>query len=59
MNIVGDPVNFRYDTKRATVERKAKRERARLHCINDQAKLNRMLQKSHVTNPLKLKAVEK
>ena len=59
VNIVGDPVDFRYDTKRVTVERKAKRERACLHCINDQAKLNRMLKKRHVTNPLKLKAVEK
>ena len=59
VNIVGDPVDFRYDTKRVTVERKAKRERARLQCINDQAKLNQMLQDSRVTDPLKLKAVEK
>ena len=59
VNIVGDPVDFRYDTKRVTVESKAKIEHAHLHCINDWAKLNQMLQDSHVTNSLTLKAVEK
>ena len=41
--LVGDPVNFRYDTKRATIEQMANREHARLHCINNQSKPSQLL----------------
>ena len=57
--LVGDPDNFRYDTKRATIERKAKRERARLHCINNQAKLSQLLQNSPTINPIEINTLEK
>ena len=41
--LVGNPVNFRYDTKRVTIEQAAKMECARLHCITVQDKINQML----------------
>ena len=38
--LVGDPVNFRYDTKRATIERMVIRESIYQYFINSQGKLS-------------------
>ena len=57
--LVGDPVNFWYDTKRASIKQMAKREHACLHCINSQAKLSQLLQNSSTINPIELKTLEK
>ena len=59
MMLVGDPVNFCYDTKRVTIERAAKRERDPLHCIKIQAKLNQMLQNNNFNSPMEIKDLEK
>ena len=37
----------------------AKRERARLHCINNQAKLSQLLQESLIVSPIEIEIIEK
>ena len=57
--LVGDPVTFRYDTKQVTTERAAKRERACLHCINIQDKINQMLKDNNFNSHMEVKDLEK
>ena len=59
VTLVGDPVNFHYDTKRETLEQKAKREQTCLHCINNQSQLCQMLQSSSTILSTESKTFEK
>ena len=59
VNIIADPMSFRYHTKRETILRHAKKERARLKRINLQSQLNQALQETTSTNTVKIQDIEK
>ena len=58
VTFVADPPEYRHHSKRATIERKSKAERARLECIKLQRELAVLLQENYTTTDESVKDLQ-